>query len=391
MLAYYGHDISPNQTETSEGYLICRNVPIARTGTQQYLAGELRLEGDPERIVYVSRREEDVFDAAALASFEGKPVTDGHPPGNVGPENYAAYARGHVQNVRREGDFVVADLYINDPVLASQVQNRVKREVSCGYLCVYTPDGAGYRQTNIRGNHVAVVPRGRAGREVAIKDAAAEAEKGRKHMKDFWNAVLTAFGMAAKDAAPEELDAMVKTTASVLDAAGGAPAAGGGPGSEEPDKKEEPSGDAEPPEAQTKTGGEDSEKLDRLIRSVEALTQTLAKKEEPLHDETALDSAIARLGGSPEDSVTVSDAPVKDGAVELLTRLPEDLRGAAGGLRRPQPAQEGGLNHGYESPDHRQNDAPRLRRKLRPPAGYDCGHPPRRRDGPDSLRHPVEI
>ena len=172
MLAYYGTELSPNQTETWEGYLICRNVPIARTGTQQYLAHELQLEGDPERVIEVERREEDVFEDAAMASFEGKPVTDGHPPENVGPENFAAYARGHVQNVRREGGHLVADLYINDPVLASEVQNRVKREVSCGYLCRYEPNGARYRQTHIRGNHVAVVPRGRAGHEVSIQDQA---------------------------------------------------------------------------------------------------------------------------------------------------------------------------------------------------------------------------
>ena len=54
-IAYYGTDISPNKTETVEGYLICRNVPIARTGAQQYLARELMLDGDPERIVTVDR------------------------------------------------------------------------------------------------------------------------------------------------------------------------------------------------------------------------------------------------------------------------------------------------------------------------------------------------
>ena len=317
MLAYYGHDISPNQTETAEGYLICRNVPIARTGTQQYLAGELRLEGDPDRVIDVTRRAEDVFEDAALASFEGKPVTDGHPPENVGPENFAAYARGHVQNVRREGEYVVADLYINDPVLASQVQNRVKREVSCGYTCRYIPEGGGYRQTFIRGNHVAVVPKGRAGAAVSIKDSAREAEKGRKHMSDFWKTVLTAFGMAAKDAAPEELESMVETTASALDAASGAPVAGGDPGPEEPDKQEEPAKDEE--EKPCEASDEASKKLDQLIQSVDALTQALRKKDDtpPLRDETALDSAITRLGGS----VTVSDAPAKDGTVELLKRL----------------------------------------------------------------------
>ena len=168
MLAYYGTDISPNQTETQEGFLICRNVPIARTGTQDYLARELQLDGDPERTILVNRLPEDVFETATLAAFEGKPVTDGHPPENVSPENYAAYAKGHVQNVRKQGDYIVADLYVNDAALASDIRNAVKREVSCGYLCNYEPDGTGYKQTHIRGNHVAVVPKGRAGATVEI-------------------------------------------------------------------------------------------------------------------------------------------------------------------------------------------------------------------------------
>lgn len=185
MLAYYGAQISPNQTETVEGYLICRNVPIARIGQQDYLAGELQLDGDPQRLVPVFRHQEDVFEPAALASFEGKPVTKLHPPETVGPENYGAYAVGHAQNVRRDGDFVTADLYINDPGLASDIRGGVLREVSCGYICQYEPEGPGFRQTHIRGNHVAVVPRGRAGHEVAIKDAAQGAEKGRNNMSDF--------------------------------------------------------------------------------------------------------------------------------------------------------------------------------------------------------------
>ncbi len=88
----------------------------------------------------VQRHPEDVFEAATLASFEGKPVTDGHPPENVGPENYSAYTKGHVQNVRRSGEYIVADLYQRrQPGGGSR--NNVKREVSCRYLCSYVPDG----------------------------------------------------------------------------------------------------------------------------------------------------------------------------------------------------------------------------------------------------------
>ena len=218
MLAYYGDRISPHMTESPEGYLICHDVPIARTGPQEYYARELALDGDPERLVTVDRRPEDVFEDATLASFEGKPVTDEHPPENIGPENYSSYTKGHVQNVRRVGDYIVGDLYINDAALASEVKNGVKREVSCGYLCDYVPDGAGYRQTKIRGNHVAVVPKGRAGHAVAIQDAAGQAEKGRTIMKDFHKSLLALFGRAAKDASPEELKEMTDATADALDA-----------------------------------------------------------------------------------------------------------------------------------------------------------------------------
>ena len=47
MRVFYGSRLSDNMTLTPEGYLICLNVPIARTGSQQYLRSELGLlDGD---------------------------------------------------------------------------------------------------------------------------------------------------------------------------------------------------------------------------------------------------------------------------------------------------------------------------------------------------------
>jgi len=100
-LAYYGDVISPNITKTTEGYLICKNVPIGRTGQMTYLRRELDLDGNPEDTVTVSREASECFDVSCLASFEGKPVTSDHPSEDVDPGNFAAYAKGHVQNVRR--------------------------------------------------------------------------------------------------------------------------------------------------------------------------------------------------------------------------------------------------------------------------------------------------
>ena len=320
-VAYYGDRISPHMTDTPEGFLICHDVPIARTGPQDYLAREMQLDGDPERVVTVQRHPEDVFEAATLASFEGKPITDGHPPENVGPENYAAYTKGHVQNVRRSGDYIVADLYINDANLAEEVRNNVKREVSCGYLCSYVPDGSGYRQSNIRGNHVAVVPKGRAGAAVAIQDTAPEAEKGGKNpMKEFWKSFLTAFGMAAKDASPEELDTMAETTATALDAEPAEKAPEAAPAEEKP---------AEDEMIEKAPKGDDlGSKLDRIIAMLETKSRG-GEGEHRLHDEGDIDEEIKRLLGKEEEgkSITIPvendcmDAAAKDAAVAILRKV----------------------------------------------------------------------
>lgn len=280
MITYYGSQISPNKVETAEGFLICRNVPIARIGEQKYYAHELQLDGDPNREVLVHRYEDDVFDKATVASFEGKPVTDSHPDGFVDSENYSKLQKGHVQNVRRDGDYIMADLYVNDSDLIEQIQSGKKKEVSCGYYCIYEPDGTDYKQTKIRGNHVAVVQNGRAGREVAIQDAAAEAaEKGHTLMSKF-KEVLAAFGMAAKDAEPEEIKALAELTSIAMDAQEAEPA--------ESEEEEAPEAEpAEEEEAKDEEGEKDGveAKLDKLIAMIGALVEKKASDEEPEEEE----------------------------------------------------------------------------------------------------------
>jgi len=47
MRYYTTHSLSPNIEETPEGYLLCRDVPIARTGVQEYLSEEVPVEPGP--------------------------------------------------------------------------------------------------------------------------------------------------------------------------------------------------------------------------------------------------------------------------------------------------------------------------------------------------------
>lgn len=210
MKAFYGSRFSPHMTKTPEGFLICHSVPICRTGEQEYLPREIGVEEEKRPIITVLRTPEEVFKPAAIASFEGKPVTDDHPPVPLDSSNYSTYTKGAVQNVHRgtgeDDDKLVCDIVLYDSVLISKVEAG-KREISCGYDCKYIPNGDGtYHQADIIGNHVAIVDSGRAGHDVAIKDAK---PKGGTRMakRSILQRMFAAF---VKDADPDEIQEAAK-------------------------------------------------------------------------------------------------------------------------------------------------------------------------------------
>jgi len=295
MFYYYGTVLSDHITKKPNGGIICTDVPIARTGTQEYLARELHLDGDPERVITVTREPAEVFSAAAMASFEGVCICDSHPPEDVTAENFSQYSKGHVQNIRRSGDYLVGDLHIDDAVLADQVLNKAKRQISCGYTCQYVPLGNGYTQREIRGNHVAIVLRGRAGSSVSIHDNSPKGRKeGKIHMSKFTEAILSAFGMAIKETNDqEEIKSLVTTTATALDA-GPTPAAAL---EEKPAAKEEPTADLMVEQAPK--GDDLGSKLDRLIEMVGALKREENPGEKKQAD--GLEELVEQLEGKKED------------------------------------------------------------------------------------------
>ncbi|MGL4834595.1 MAG: DUF2213 domain-containing protein, partial [Shewanella sp.] len=162
-----------------EGYrrVIAR---AARTGVYDYLASEV---GAPDTFkasgnVKVYRPADEVFDQASMASFMDKPITNDHPPVNVGPTNWDKYAKGGIRRVAKDGEFLSLDLAFMDASIIADLDSG-KRQLSNGYSCQLdwtpgtTPDGKAYDavQRNIRGNHVALVDKGRAGSTCAVTDA----------------------------------------------------------------------------------------------------------------------------------------------------------------------------------------------------------------------------
>lgn len=165
----------------ADGSLLCKDVPVARTGKQLYGEADLpNLIPDASGEIVVSRSPEHVFAPATLASFEGMSITVLHPEdenGNVqlvNPANWKELAVGHLQNVRRgagdQSDLMIADIIIKDEYAIQMVEDGL-RQVSCGYDAEYEQTEPGKaEQVEITGNHVALVPKGRAGNRCAIGD-----------------------------------------------------------------------------------------------------------------------------------------------------------------------------------------------------------------------------
>lgn len=150
-------------TRTDEGYLIDTPI-VGRTGIQLYknADGTIRRELRPP---------EEVFKADSLATYAGKPITDEHPGEPVTAKNAKRLSVGVMQEAgKQDGDNVVAPITIFDQDMIDKVMKGGKRELSLGYKVDLeeTPgvwNGQEYDaiQRNIRVNHLAIVPRGRAG------------------------------------------------------------------------------------------------------------------------------------------------------------------------------------------------------------------------------------
>jgi hypothetical protein len=176
--------LGPKQSLTNEGFLLCEEVPIARTGDQLYGPNETPVSVGPNGYAAIERHPDDVFRPETIASMNGKPVVVYHPDGEVNPDNWKDHVVGVVMSPRRGSgaldDVILADLLIYDRDAIERVRDGL-REVSCGYEADYREIEPGRgRQINIIGNHVALVEQGRCGPRCAIGDENTEGANMKK-------------------------------------------------------------------------------------------------------------------------------------------------------------------------------------------------------------------
>lgn len=155
------------------GYLSC-DAHITRTGVFGYrLAnGTIRRE---------LRLPDEVFNADSLATFKDIPLTNNHPPAKLTSKNTRQFQIGLVNDARRDKARMAAKVMITDEGSIGDAEAG-KSEMSCGYYCDLDMTGGttsgiegiedGLKfdaiQRNIRGNHVALVSKGRAGVDAAL-------------------------------------------------------------------------------------------------------------------------------------------------------------------------------------------------------------------------------
>ena len=221
--------LGPKQSLTPEGYLLCLEVPLARTGMMIYGPDETPVSAGPDGIVKIFRDSEEVFSEITLASANGKSVVNEHPEDDVVPENWVELTKGICLNPRRGtgimDDLMIGDLLITVPEEIKAVQEG-KREISLGYDADYTEVEPGVgKQTNIIINHIALVENGRCGPRCAIGDTKPnlkkETEMAKKQVKDkaratWLDKLMKAFDSSEKpeevqDALAEVVDEMTTT------------------------------------------------------------------------------------------------------------------------------------------------------------------------------------
>ena len=339
-MQYYGTRLSENISRREpEGYLLCLNVPVARTGTQEYLPEELGLPQpppglSPSGLIPVDRPESEVFAPETLASFEGMPVTNDHPTEGVDIENIRRLQMGHAHNVRRgageESDLLLADLIITDPRLIDAILAG-KREISCGYTYELREENGRYIQRKIRGNHIAVVDAGRAGPRVSIKDN--QPERSTPNMKKSLTKLLARM---AKDGDVETVAEFIEEmigdpaetpsdiAAVVVATPGTAPAA-------EPPASD-PAPAAEDPAAREITV--DAETAAAILERLDRLIALLTPAADPAADEDPAPDASEEIAEAVEEIIeavvaegeeAADPAPVPAQTAESVAALVEEI------------------------------------------------------------------
>ena len=155
---------------------------------------EMQFGLEPERLYPVLRGPDALFEAEAIESFNGLPIRVGHlmigdeKKNNKDEKDKKLNSAdknpndGCIYNVRPSLDepgYLIADFCIYTDRMKDILKEGKVKELSLGYTCVYEPENGVFqgipymfKQTKLRGNHLALVKHGRCGSSVCVYDEA---------------------------------------------------------------------------------------------------------------------------------------------------------------------------------------------------------------------------
>lgn len=165
----------------NNGYMTIEGNPISKEGVYDYLGSQIPgYPGDPGDIVKVFRPGSELARQETIDSFKLMPFIDEHQwLGVEGTDAGNLPLTGTTgEKVYYEAPYLKANLRVYSQKLLDAF-NTGKVQLSPGYLYdyVYSPGqwqgiNYSYVQSNLRGNHLALVERGRTGADVAVMDSA---------------------------------------------------------------------------------------------------------------------------------------------------------------------------------------------------------------------------
>lgn len=166
-----------SKTVDNNGFWLIENNPVSKEGVFPYLGKTISATLEPDKLYNVYRSFDELSKPETLKSFDGIPFIENHEM--IGDGFTSADERvpqGVLMNVRPDGRTLVGDLKIFSDALKTSIENG-KKELSLGYRCNYRIqpgewNGIKYDviQTDLRGNHIALVDKGRMGSAVRVYD-----------------------------------------------------------------------------------------------------------------------------------------------------------------------------------------------------------------------------
>jgi len=171
-----------------EGRLLVDQANISKATVNPYWGEEIpgadELGLDPKKKYFLLRDPKELAKPETIASFRRQPVLMKHQPSSADDHPVDLTVGSTGDNVRYEHPYLKASLAFWPRHAIDAIESNKQKELSSSYHYdpvmepgIYTDEhGIKHRfdgrMTNIRANHIALVPEGRAGADVCVSDAA---------------------------------------------------------------------------------------------------------------------------------------------------------------------------------------------------------------------------